>query len=153
MSPVLVIGCGTPLRADDGVAWHVLESLQNSADSTGLVLQAVHQLTPELAEGISKAGTVIFVDAAQGPAGQVVVKPVDNAASAPAPFSHSLTPAGLLSLSRQLYGQAPAKAFLVSVGGCSFELAEDLSEPVAHSVANAVNAIRAIISRTAMNKL
>jgi hydrogenase maturation protease len=145
MKPVLIIGCGTPLRADDGVAWHVLESLQNSADNTGLVLEPVHQLTPELAEAISKADTVIFVDAAEGPAGQVVVKLVDSTASAAARLTHSLTPASLLSLSRELYGRAPAKAFLVLVGGYSFELSEKLSEPVARSVAHAMNAIRQII--------
>ncbi len=146
MSRFLVIGCGNPLLSDDGAAWHVIESLQDLAEREGVVLKAVHQFAPEQAEDVSQAETVIFVDAAQGEAGRVSVKELDEAPSSAQRFTHSLTPATLLSIARQLYGQAPKKAFLVSIGASCFELSERISEPVARGVVDAGKAVREIIS-------
>ena len=63
---VLVIAWGNPLREDDGVAWHVLEglrALQPRPWLPALRLRHAHQLTPELAECVSRAAGVVFVDA------------------------------------------------------------------------------------------
>ncbi|MGF1587982.1 MAG: hydrogenase maturation protease [Pleurocapsa sp.] len=58
----LVIGYGNTLRSDDGAG----QSAANQIAAWGLPnvrSLAVHQLTPELAEDIANADTVIFVDA------------------------------------------------------------------------------------------
>ena len=66
------------------------------------------QLTPELAEPLTRASRVLFVDA-------VWASPTNTAPqltplqplTAAAPLSHGLTPARLLALSAALYGHAP----------------------------------------------
>src|SRR5215471_13501794 len=71
MADVLVIACGNPLRCDDGVAWHAADRLRSRLPSTAQIM-CVHQLTPELAEDISRADLVVFLDASkQGQPGAV----------------------------------------------------------------------------------
>ena len=63
---VLVIAWGNPLREDDAVAWHVLEALrrlQPRQSLPALHLRHAQQLTPEMAECVSRAAGVVFVDA------------------------------------------------------------------------------------------
>src|SRR5690348_4191750 len=90
---VLVIGYGNPLRRDDGVGWAVASGLAGRFETI-----AVHQLTPELAEPISRARHVVFVDAECGPAaGAVRTCDVAPAASDRALMAHHLGPAQLLA--------------------------------------------------------
>ena len=58
---ILIIGYGNTLRGDDGVGYKIAEIIEqwNINNITSL---AVHQLTPDLAENIAQADTVIFVD-------------------------------------------------------------------------------------------
>src|ERR1044072_3449496 len=59
----LVIGYGNELRGDDGVGPRVARAVQQlSLPHVRVLVQ--HQLTPELAEDISRARAVVFVDAA-----------------------------------------------------------------------------------------
>jgi hydrogenase maturation protease len=109
MKQRLVIGCGNTLRSDDGVGWHLAMAL-GSLDLPGLRVEAVHQLTPELAPLIAEAEGVVFVDAALAPATEAIAPLAlqrlgDQAGSQP--FSHQLTPRQLLELSQQLYGGQP----------------------------------------------
>jgi hypothetical protein len=63
---ILVIAWGNPLREDDGVAWHVLEALRALRPHPALPalhLRHAHQLVPEMAECVSRATGVVFVDA------------------------------------------------------------------------------------------
>ena len=94
----------------------------------------VQQLTPELMDPISRAGNVIFLDAAAtGEPGRLSVTPVDPAAAGAASFTHFATPAGLLAGARALYGSEPA-GVLVSVAGADFSLGAELSEPVLRAI-------------------
>ena len=146
MNRILVIASGNPLRGDDGVGWHVAEALRQEPRTFGLAVKTVQQLTPELADEISQAEIVIFVDAAESQQqGSVAVVPLEQSPQSTAPFTHSLTPAALLSLARELYGKAPDKAFLVTVGASELDLSEELSAPVARGVAGALEAIRALV--------
>lgn len=114
---MLVIGYGNSLRGDDGAGPFVAKQLGRGAI-------ACHQLTPELAEPISQARRVVFVDAHAGvPAGQIAVQPVRPR---PAAAIHRFDPESLLAWSQQLYGRAP-QALLVGIGAESFELGESLS--------------------------
>src|SRR5213080_2808888 len=97
---VLVIAYGNPLRCDDGVAWQAAEQIRRKLPSLTEVI-CVHQLTPELAEEISRAGTVIFLDATgNGDPGNVICQAV-SAEPTQARFSHHLSPAQVLALCYQ----------------------------------------------------
>lgn len=58
----LVIGYGNTLRSDDGVGYRIAETVAQW-NLTSVRSLSVQQLTPELAETMSHAKTVIFVDA------------------------------------------------------------------------------------------
>ena len=132
---MLIIGYGNPLRGDDAMGLVAAERLG------GL---AVHQLTPELAEQIAQADTVIFLDAdATLPAGEISVKAIEPA---DATLDHHATPAGLLRLAQTVYGALP-KAWLIGMGGESFELKEGLSEAAAHAVGRAAEAAAMLAAR------
>lgn len=106
---VLVIGYGNPLRGDDGAGWRAAELLAEDPRVAGAVVLARHQLTPELAEDVSRASLVVLVDASQEPgtAGTVSSYPLSlDPASGPV-FSHHVDPARLLQLATDLFGKAP----------------------------------------------
>ena len=111
----LVIGIGNPLRGDDGVAHRVLELL----DGGGVALLAVHQLLPEMAPEIAGLRSVTFVDA-DLTAAEATLTRMDEARAASPIFGHSFGPAGLVGLSRRLYGFAGA-AFVCRVPVKTFE--------------------------------
>jgi len=96
-----VIGIGNRIRQDDGIGPLLVESLERSE---GVEAIAVHQLTPELAERLGRAGRVLFVDASIEE-GSVSLDRVDPAE--PRGLGHSLSPSGLLFLTEKLYGGAP----------------------------------------------
>lgn len=140
---VLVIAWGNPLREDDGVAWHVLEGLRRLRPRPGLPalhLRHAHQLTPEMAECVSRAAGVVFVDARRdGAPGEIRREPVAPQAGSN-PLAHSLSPQALLLFAEALYGRAP-RASVVSVAGASFGMGEALSPPVRRAVRWAVRAV------------
>jgi hydrogenase maturation protease len=140
---VLVIAWGNPLREDDGVAWHVLEglrALQPRPWLPALRLRHAHQLTPEMAECVSRSAGVVFVDARRdGAPGEIRVLPVVPAAGAN-PLGHSLSPQGLLLYAEALYGRAP-RAVVVTVAGERFGVGETLSPAVGRAVKWALRAV------------
>jgi len=117
----LVIGIGNRIRQDDGIGPLLVESLERSE---GVEAIAVHQLTPELAERLGRAGRVLFVDASIEE-GSVSLDRVDPAE--PRGLGHSLSPSGLLFLTEKLYGGAP-EGWALSIPGTSFGLGEELSD-------------------------
>lgn len=134
MAGVLIIGCGNPLRGDDGLAWHALAQLERESGVQGTEMISCHQLMPELAEHISGATRVIFIDArvSEGAGhlpGTIDVQEVEAASAASSPFGHHLDPSDLLGIARRLYGSRP-EAFAASVVGKSFGYSEELSSPV-----------------------
>ncbi len=142
---ILVIGYGNPLRQDDGVGWHVIEHLNETVgaqDSSGLTVLFTHQLTPDLAETISQVERVLFIDATNqdGVAGFSLI-PVDPVETAPASFSHHVTPGVLLTLAEGLYGRRPQGTALI-VNGQAFGYGESLSPEVAALVPAIVGAVR-----------
>jgi len=64
MCKALVLACGNSLRGDDGVAFQVVSYLRNDSCDPAAEFYCQQQWTPELAEPISQADIVIFVDAA-----------------------------------------------------------------------------------------
>ena len=77
MAKKLVLACGNTLRGDDGVGWAIAALLEDDPALEDVEVVASHQLTPEMAEPISRTETVVFVDcSAVAGAGEVSVFPV-----------------------------------------------------------------------------
>jgi hydrogenase maturation protease len=136
----LVIGYGNIDRADDGVAYYVINALRRrlgqkmlSEDNTGLDELGAEvdsiflvQLAPELMDALAGYHQVVFVDAH-------VYESTDNLHCAPifpefapAPFTHHMTPAMLLALLKTLHYREPT-GHLVSIRGYDFNFHRDLS--------------------------
>ncbi len=126
------------MRADDGFAWKAAESLD--PESHDYRLHILYQLGPELAEELSQASGVIFLDARRGETpGEVFCEEVapDQVVSA---FTHSLTPAMLLAYARGLYGKCPS-AYLISVTGQDWGFSTELTSAVANSIPTALEQV------------
>ena len=140
---VLVIAWGNPLREDDGVAWHVVEGLRRLQPRPSLPplrLRHAHQLTPELAEPVSHAAGVVFVDARRdGTPGEVRCEEIAPSAGSN-PLAHSLSPQALLLYSQQLYGRAP-QAVVLSIAGERFAMGEELSPVVRRALPRAIRTV------------
>lgn len=154
----LVIGYGNLDRADDGVAYHVintlrrhlgqttlreentgLEELGGEVDSIFLV-----QLTPELMDLLAGYHQVIFVDAH-------TYENVEDLYSAPvipkytpSAFTHHMTPAMLLALLKLMNFPEPV-GHLVSVRGYDFDFHRDLSHETMTLVESAAEYIFQLI--------
>lgn len=139
MARVLIVGYGNPLRGDDGLGWHAAEALRATLPEAEIL--AVHQLTPELAEDVSRAELVIFLDAAEtGVPGGWRCRGVAAEAAGAQAFTHHVTPASLIAASRLLYGHAPP-AQLFTMTGELFDYREGLSETVAAALPEMLAAI------------
>jgi hydrogenase maturation protease len=142
MAHALILACGNPLRGDDAVALQIAEALQIGHSWPDMKVEAAHQLLPEMAEAISEAEIVIFVDAsASATPGSVLFEPILPSRLTPETFTHDLNPRALLALAQALYGKSPAHAFTLNIGAESFELREGLSETVSASIPEAVHTI------------
>jgi hydrogenase maturation protease len=128
----LILACGNTLRSDDGVgaklaAW----AEERFRDQPDVRVVSRQQWTPDLAEDIAAADSVLFVDAsASAPPGRVQLTSVSSRVENSVPNSHHLKPSELLSLTRSLYRQIKSHAMLLTVGVGSTELGEYFSDPV-----------------------
>jgi hydrogenase maturation protease len=144
---ILVIGFGNTLRGDDGVGQHVAAAVAKWQVS-GLSVRAAHQLTPELAEPISRADMVIFVDGQlAGDEDAVTVRRLEPSTLVDC-AGHTSDPRGVLALAQVMYGRH-APAWLVLVPGLDFSLREDLSAAADRGVAEAIGRIAALIDAQA----
>lgn len=148
---VLVIGYGNPLRSDDGVGWVAAQRLAGLVDESRVATLAVHQLTPELADPISRVDLAIFIDCAVGvPAGHVSLTFVN-----PGPLKRSMThqvgPEGLLSLARCVYGRSP-EAMLFTIGGQDFGHGDELSPAVGDACARVIAQVRQIAAMESLER-
>ncbi len=146
MNRALVLACGNSLRGDDGVALRIVSQLQNSICDSAIKFHCQQQWTPELAEPISRAEIVIFVDATLGtPPGAVTCRQLQPSQNTPLDSTHHSSPEFLLLLAEELYGQRPARAYLVTVAGATFGLEENLSDPVLRAIPEAEERISALL--------
>ncbi len=130
MAEVLIIGYGNPLRGDDAVGWQAAERLRERIRDGKVQIVTSHQLTPEMADPISRAHRVIFIDAdCDNKEGEIAFRRVEPDRSASELFSHQLTPEVLLGVASRLYGGC-ADGVLISMGAGSFEYGAELSEAV-----------------------
>jgi hydrogenase maturation protease len=147
MNRALVLACGNPLRGDDGIAVLLAHYLRDEFCEPETEIQFFQQWTPELAESVSQCEIVLFLDAsATLRPGEVQLKRIEPAREISPHMSHSMSPDTLLALAAQLYCAAPGRAFLLTVGGASFEHADQISEPVRLAIPQALDLIKAALS-------
>jgi|SRR5690606_13043174 len=124
---MLVIGYGNPLRCDDGLGQYLAEWLEARWKRAMFITST--QLTPELAEPISRAERVVFLDACVGDIPGVVNCEKVEPLPATNAFTHNVTPASLLASAQELYGAAPP-AILITVTAASFEYDDKFSPQI-----------------------
>ncbi|HOX57696.1 MAG TPA: hydrogenase maturation protease [Candidatus Paceibacterota bacterium] len=121
---LLVIGYGNTLRRDDGVGPRVAETVASLA-LPGVRALVCPLLTPELAEAVSEARLVIFVDAAVDAPRQVQMRKLLPAASSQI-MAHAASPATLLAVARDVFGHAP-EAWWLTIPVEDIGIGEELS--------------------------
>jgi hydrogenase maturation protease len=138
---LLVIGYGNTLRRDDGVGPKVAEAVAALA-LPGVRTLACPLLTPELAEAVSQATLVIFVDAAVDAPREVQMRALAPAASSQI-MAHAANPATLLALARDVFGRAP-EAWWLTIPAEDLGIGEEFS-PLAQR--GFESAVREVIKR------
>lgn len=144
MARILILGYGNPLRSDDGLGWQIAVELFRANRSPDIEVLPCHQLTPELADPVSRAELVLFIDCARdGQPGELRCDEV-QVRSVSESFTHNLAPAALLGLSSELYGSCP-RAYLLTICGQNFEPGESLSSAVIEKIADLKSTVRRLI--------
>jgi hydrogenase maturation protease len=128
----LILACGNPLREDDGVGpWLAGWAQERFYADPRLRVLAAQQWTPELAEDIAAAAAVLFVDCSSSTApGAVLLSDVSPRSTSQGLATHHLGASELLALALELFGHAPQKALLLTVGAASLDLREGFSAEV-----------------------
>ena len=151
MSDVVVIGYGNELRGDDAVGPVVARQLRNCRLPDGVKVMDCHCLMPELADDISTARWVIFVDSSveadlqAATAGSITHRKLSGATLDPSPLGHTLDPRSLMELAQRLYPCSP-KAELFTVTGDRFEIGDTMSPEVVQAAGELVAQIAARLS-------
>lgn len=132
---VLILACGNPARADDGLGPALAEVLEQRRPH-GVDVEADYQLTVEDAAAIAEHDVVIFADAdvaAEAPFRFQAVQPK----AALSFSSHSIAPAAVLALARDLFG-ATTRGYTLGIRGYEFgAFREGLSEAARKNLADA----------------
>jgi len=136
---ILVIGYGNTLRGDDGVGPRVAEAVAR------LHLPGVHtlicpMLTPELAEPMSRADKVIFVDAAVDAPNEIQWRKLEPNETSQL-MAHAANPRTMLALARDVFGRVP-EAWWLTIPALDLGFCEDFSPGVQERFAKAVEKIQ-----------
>jgi hydrogenase maturation protease len=143
---VLIVGYGNPLRSDDGIGWHAVRLLAADTRLDGARVLSRHQLTPELAEDVSRASLVVLVDAAaEGDPGSISLRRIGSPPPTPITWSHHLTPETLAGLADALYGAVPP-IVLVSVAAESFAEGDGLSSALKQALPEVVEVVVGVVT-------
>jgi hydrogenase maturation protease len=145
MARVLLLGYGNPLRSDDGLGWQIAVQLFRANQTADVEVLPCHQLTPELAEPISKAASVLFIDCAkEGVPGEFRCEEI-HWQTGSISFTHDLSPTALLDLASQLFGACP-RAFLLTICGQCFAPGESLSPTVSCQIPMLKERVRELVA-------
>jgi hydrogenase maturation protease len=140
---VLVIGYGNPGRRDDGLGPALARAVE-ALEIAGVTVDSDYQLQPEAAADVAAHQVVIFADAdasGDGPFRFEEVSPRPELGFS----SHSVSPAGVLSLARELFG-ATARGYLLGIRGKDFEgYGEGLGEEASRNLEEAVRFIEPVL--------
>jgi hydrogenase maturation protease len=146
-TPILLIGYGNELRRDDALGPRVAHALGELGFDWLRVLTP-QQLTPELADPLSRARAAVFVDATlNAPPGAIQIGPLAPAAMRE-PVGHLGNPRSLLALAEAVFHRAPP-AWMVTVGIEELCLKEGLSPAVEQVLPEVIETVRALLLRLA----
>jgi hydrogenase maturation protease len=154
----LILACGNTLRGDDGIGpWLSAWAEERFDDDPAVRVISRQQWTPDLAQDIAEAESVIFVDCSIDSApGEVRVIPVEAAPAGPGLASHHVGAPELLALGRELYDSLPLTAWMLTVGAGSLEFGETFSKSVIDSLPAACkeleNAVRIHLTSSRTSK-
>jgi len=144
----LIIGCGNPLRGDDGAGWEVASRLAALIPDEAAQITTVLQLTPELAEPVSEADLVVFIDADQsGNPGTWRCDEVTQRSLSGNSIGHHFDVFDLLACSRTIFDASP-RAFVVSLSAESFEFQDKLTPAVEALLPDVVGFLLLFIANT-----
>ena len=136
---LVVIGYGNALRRDDGVGPKVAEAVA-ALGLPGVRALACALLTPELAEAVSQASVVIFVDAAVDAPREVQMRKLEPAGSSQI-MAHAASPATLLALARDVFGHAP-EGWWLTIPAEDLGIGEEFSPLAQRGFETAVQEVR-----------
>ena len=141
---VLVIGYGNPLRGDDGAGPKVVEAIEelHLPQVRTLICQ---QLSPEHAEPIAWARTVIFVDAAVDAPKEVQLRQLEPNKSSQL-MAHAADPRTMLALARDVFGHCP-EAWWLTIPAAKLGFSEELSPVARQGYEVALEQIRTLAGR------
>ena len=139
---LLVIGYGNTLRSDDGVGPRVADAVA-ALNLPGLSALSCGLLTPELADPVSRAQRVIFVDAAVDAPREVQLRPLAPAESSQI-MAHAADPRTLLALARDVFGHAP-QAWWLTIPVENTRIGEELSPFAKRGFATALEKLRELV--------
>lgn len=106
------------------------------------------QWTPDLAEDVARAASVVFIDCAIDSApGEVRTSPIAPAAVGLGLASHHVSAAQLLALGNELYNSLPREALMLTVGAESTELTETFSGTVIDALPEACTQLDRTVRR------
>ena len=159
ISKTIIIGYGNIDRADDGVAFAVinevrrqmgqkmledgdtgLDELNDENDSIFL-----SQLVPEIMELLTGYDRIVFVDAHVGSDMEDLNCSPVLAQYISSSFTHHMTPSALLAFLKTMY-QCEPEAYMVSIRGYDFDFKRTFSSRVQALVQPAVDAILKLIN-------
>ena len=135
----LVIGYGNTLRGDDGVGPRVAEAIEK-LNLPGVRTLICQQLSPEYADPVSRAHTVVFVDAAVDAPREVQLRKLEPGESSQL-MAHAADPRTMLALARDVFGHAP-QAWWLTIPAVKLDFSEDLTLEAQRGFAEAVGKIQ-----------
>jgi hydrogenase maturation protease len=144
----LVIGYGNTLRGDDGVGQRVVEAVGHLC-LPGVRTLICPLLTPELADPISRAGSVIFVDAAVDAPNEVLWRRLEPNETSQL-MAHAANPRTMLALARDVFGRVP-EAWWLTIPVLDLGFREDFSPGVQKTFAETVEKIQAFCRSSRLN--
>ncbi len=148
----LILACGNTLRSDDGVGpWLAAWAEERFAGEPAVRVIARLQWTPDLAEDIAQAESVVFLDCAVDTApGAVRVACVRPERADAGLATHHTGAAELLALSEEFYGSFPANSLLLTIGAGSTEMGESFSPEVNAALPDACRLLESAVLRMLM---
>ncbi|MCX8057560.1 MAG: hydrogenase maturation protease [Ignavibacteria bacterium] len=141
MKDTLVICIGNEIRSDDSVALHFKKEFENLFLPFVEII-SVHQLTPELAEVISKFDKIIFVDASIEEIDKPTLKKINfDFQYSNQSLNHIFTPESLIFLVKELYNKSP-EFYSLSIPAINFDFGTELHPKTKENLLIAIETLK-----------
>jgi hydrogenase maturation protease len=144
---VLILACGNTLRSDDGTgpclaAW----AEERFARDPRVRVISRQQWTPDLAEDLANASSVLFIDCSiESDPGIVTLADADRGGDPEALGTHHQSPSQLLALAEELFAVTPRTAKLLTIGAGSTELGEVFTDAVREAIPHACGILESTV--------